>query len=434
MLVGGEPGPWGPTVTGGRRWRLLRRALNVVGVLALVLFVSVATTGFLLVRQAESALSRVSVGQLDVASEPSAARHFLVVGSDARDELDAETRAGVPLGQFEGQRSDTIIYVAISADRSEISFVSFPRDLLVMDDGRRWKLTETYAGGPDRLVRVLRENFGLPVNHYVQISIGGFLDVVRTLGGVHLCLDEPLRDRKSGADFDAGCHDMNAEEALAYVRSRQGARADFERIERQQRFLRAVLSELTEAGVLTNVPRLFDLVDDVAGSVVTDDRLRVTQMRGLAGELREVVRDGMPMTTLPGYTRIINGRDFVIAYGPGARAIVEKIRAGEPLPDRGTPEERSDTRVALWSGGRAEAAQIVNDTLLYAGFAAGGAGSGPSDLQAGETTTIYRLPGKEAKARWVAATLGAPVRPLPSGVSVPDNADVIVAVGDDATS
>lgn len=434
MLVGGEPGSWGPMVAGGKRLRLLRRIAVTVAVLGLVGVTAVTTTGMLLVQQAESSLTRVPVQQLDVAPQLTDARHFLVVGSDARDGLDREQREGLSLGSFDGQRSDVVLYIAISADRSTVSLVSLPRDLLVLDDGRQRKLTDVYAGGPDRLVRVVQENFGLPVNHFAEISLGGFIEVVRTLGGVEICLEEPLRDRKAGADFDAGCHEMSAEDSLAYVRSRQGARADFERIDRQQTFLRAVLRELTQRRVFYDVPRLFRLVDEVASNVTTDEHLGVAQMRGLADEMREVIQGGVPMSTVPAYPRRIDGVAFMVAYGPGARAMFEDLRAGRPLADPGTREERADTRVAVWASGRWTGADVVVSTLSFGGFLAGGAGNGPAALDVGSTTTVYRLPDDDGAADRVAAVLGAPIEPLPEGVSAPSGADAVVVVGDDAIS
>jgi LCP family protein required for cell wall assembly len=432
MLVGGEPGPWGPLRQGGRRWRALRRVVNTVGVLGLIGLVAMVSTGFELYRQMEANLTRVPLDQLDDAAEATDARHFLVVGSDSRSDLDDESRSGLALGDFEGQRSDTIIYVALSADRQHVSLVSLPRDLLVMDDGRQRKLTDTFAGGADDLIRVIQENFGLPVNHYAKVSLGGFVEVVRTLGGVEICLDEPLDDWRAGADFEAGCHRMTAEEALAFVRSRSGTRADFQRIDRQQDFLRATLKELTERRVLTNVPQLFRLVEDVATNVVTDDRLGVAQMRGLADEMREVVRGGVPMTTVPAYTRRIDGIDYVIAYEPGAKAMFDDLRSGRPLEDRGTSDERGETTVAVWSGGRSTENSIVGATLQYAAFDARPDGHGPVEADAGTTTTVYRVRGREEAAGWVSALLGAPVRSLPAGIEAPPGVDVVVAVGDDA--
>lgn len=431
MLVGGEPEPWGPLRQGGRRWRGIRRALKMLGVVGLVSLVAMVSTGFELYRQFEASVTRIPLDQLDQTTATDA-RHFLVVGSDSRGELDDDARSGLSLGDFGGQRSDTVIYVAISADRSAVSLVSMPRDLLVIDDGRERKLSDVFAGGAEDLIRVIQENFGVPVNHYAKVSLGGFVEAVRTLGGVEICLDEPLEDPKSGADFEAGCHHMDAEQALSYVRSRRGPRADFERIDRQQTFLRATLEELTERRVLANVPQLFQLVEDVSSDVVTDDGLGLGQMRGLADEMRDVVDDGVPMTTVPGYTREVDGVDYVIAYRPGAEALFDDLRAGRPLEDRGTRDERADTRVAVWSGGRSHETSIVGDTLLYAAFDAVPSGVGPAGTDADTTTTVYRVPGRDEAASWVAAILGAPLRELPDGVEAPEDADVVVAVGEDA--
>ena len=432
-MVGADPGPWGPTVQAGRRFRLLRVLAATLSIAVVVGGVAAYTSAQLLIEQAETSLTRVPVPELEETAAPTDARHFLVVGSDARDELDDEDRDGLSLGDFEGQRSDVIIYVAISEDRESISLVSLPRDLLVMDNGRPAKLTDTFAGGPDELIRVVRENFGLPVNHYAAISLGGFIEVVRTLGGVEICLDEPLVDWRAGADFEAGCQEMDATEALAYVRSRQGERADFERIDRQHDFMRSVLGELTDARTLANPRRVSRLVEDVAGNVTTDENLGIGQMIGLADEARGVVSEGLPMTTVPAYPRRIDGIDFMIPYRPGAEALFRTLIDGEPVESRGTRDERDETSVVIYSGGRGDGAGIVRSTLQFAGFGTRPAGGGPEELRADSRTVVYEIPGEEDRAAWVAATLGAPIESLPAGFEAPETASVIVSVGADAS-
>jgi LCP family protein required for cell wall assembly len=440
-------GRWGPTVAGGTRHRLLRHLLATLLIGSMVAGAAVATTGALLLQQGDAHLTRVPVAGLDQpqAAEPdvdgeeptaaprATARHFLVVGSDSREGLDDQELRDLRLGDFGGQRSDTMLYVSISEDREHVSLVSLPRDLLVVDGDEYRKLTDTFAGGPAELVRIIRGSLGLPVNHYAHVSIVGFLEVVRTLGTVRVCLEEPLRDPKSGADFTAGCHDMDEVEALSYVRSRRGARGDFDRIERQQTFVKAVLDELTAARVLVDPRRLFRLVEDVASNVTTDDHLRLTTAVSLADELRSVVGGGVPTATVPGYPRTIDGVYYIVPYGPGARALFEDLREGRPLPDRGTVEEREANEVAIFSGGR-DGGERVRATLELAGFPAFGGGTGPTSLDAGPTTTIYATPGYEDAAGFVAAVLRAPVRPLPSGVVLPGEATVAVAIGDDATT
>ncbi len=435
-VADGGVGSWGPTLRGGRRWGPLGRSLATLGVIGLVAVTAVATTGLLLVQQAEASLTRVTLAQLDEVAEASGARHFLVVGSDSREGLGEDERRALSLGAFEGQRSDTIIYVSVSTDRQGMALVSLPRDLLIIDDeGRRTKLADAFAAGPNALIAAIQRNFGLPVNHYASVSLGGFINVVETLGGVEIDVPAPLFDERSGADFQAGRQHMTAQEALAYIRSREGARADFERIDRQQRFLRAVLRDLTDTRILSDPRRLFQLVDDVASNVTTDDGLTIGEMYSLADEIRHVVRQGVPMTTVPAYTRTIDGVDYVVAYRPGAEALFDDLRSGRRIADRGTAEERAEIPVAVWWGDHLGVAdRIVVPTLIYAGFLAGGAGSGPAEVRADEHSRVFALDGWEREASWVAATLGVEVEPLPDGVTAPVDARVVVSVGRDAAS
>jgi LCP family protein required for cell wall assembly len=435
VLIGGEPGPWGPTIEGGRRHRVLRRLGSALGIVALAVAAAIATTGYLLYQQADSNLNRVALDQLETPTNPSDARHFLLVGSDARDGLTDEERRELTLGAFDGQRSDTMIYVNVSEDRSQVSLISLPRDLVVQDEfGRIGKLTDRFAYGPDAVIESLSTNYGLPVNHFAEVSLGGFTEVVRTLGGVTIELDEPLVDPKSGAEFtEPGEIEMSPSEALAYVRSRRGMQGDYQRMDRQQTFLRAVLNELTDARVLSNPAQLFRLVDDLSSNVTTDEALGLAEMRFLADDLRRVVAGGVPMATFPSYAQRVGVRDFVLPYEPGAAALADAISSGEPLPERATRAEAEDVVVAVWSGGRGSAGTIVVPTLAYAGFVnSGGAGAGPSDLDAGETTIVYELPDHAQQAAWVAALLGADLEPLPGTATPPPGAEVVVAVGDDA--
>lgn len=430
--IGGEPGPWGPTIEGGRRFPRARRLLALAAVVTVVAVGAVGITGVLLYRTADANLTRIPVSSLE-GKDAGQPLNVLVVGSDSREGLTRQEELELKLGSFDGQRADTVILASVTPDHRGVSLVSFPRDLLVEDeDGDPHKLTEMFVQGPESLVDTVSRNFGVSVNHYAEVSITGFMGVVETLGAVELCLEDRLYDRKSGAAFEAGCHEMDPRQALSYVRSRRGARGDFERIERQQRFLKAMLERMIDTRTLTDLPKLFAVVERVADNVTTDDQLGLATMRTLAEELRGLAQGDVPMTVLPGYTRTIRGKSYVVAYGPGARAIFTAIRDGEMLPDRGDQDERADTRVAVWTGGRLQGADIVLSTLHYSGFPSSSAGRGR--LDAGATTTVYTVPGFEEQARWVAATLGAPLQALPADVPPPSGADVVVSVGEDATS
>lgn len=403
--------------------------LSVAVAVTSVLLLAAAVGGVLLVRTAEANLTRVPVGALETI-EPGKPINLLVVGSDARTGLTAEEIRRYKLGNFSGQRSDTVILVSVAADHESVSVIHFPRDLYVIHNGVARKLTETFAGGPDALVDVVASNFGVPIHHYVEVSVTGFISVVDALGSVEICLDEALQDPKSGADLAAGCHDMDPAEALSYVRSRSGPRGDYQRIERQQTFMKVMLDELVEARTFVDLPRLFNVVEKVAANVSTDEELGLNRMRGLAAELRDLAGGRIPMTFVPGYTQTISGKSYVIPYRPGATALFDDIREGRALAPRGTAEEQAEVQVALWSANRGVGVTVVESTLNWAGFRPSGAGTGP--IEGGAVTRVHARPGHENEAGWVAATLGVTVTPLPSDVELPEGADVVVVVGDDA--
>jgi anionic cell wall polymer biosynthesis LytR-Cps2A-Psr (LCP) family protein len=268
------------------------------------------------------------------------------------------------------------------------------------------------------------------VNHYAAVSLGGFIDIVRTLGTVEVCLDAPLRDARSGANFTAGCHDMDALDALAYVRSRSGPRGDFDRIERQQTFIRAVLREMVSTRVLTNPRQLLGIVENVSRNVTTDAQLRVSTMAGLTDELRTVVGAGLPMTTVPAYPRRINGIEYMVAYGPGARALYAEMMGDTPVADRGTRDTKRQVSVGVVSTATSDATVVVAATLQWAGFSVQrpqltATLNAPLDI-----TTVYAKEQDRVAAALVAATLGAPLEIVADTVELP--VPVLVTSGTDA--
>lgn len=426
----GETLMWGPELQGGRRFRFARRIMLALAVILLAGVVIAVVATQLVWSRAEANLTRVPLSELAQAAEPSGARFFLVVGSDDRDNIVDDDRNQLPLGEFDGERADVVILVAITPDREHVSLVSVPRDLLVLDGERYRKLTDVFNSGADDLIRVIRTNTGIRVNHYAAVSLGGFIDIVRTLGTVEVCLDAPLRDRRSGADFSAGCHDMDALDALSYVRSRSGSRGDFDRIERQQTFIRAVLRQMVSTRVLTNPRQLLGIVENVSRNVTTDAQLRVSTMAGLTDELRTVVSAGFPMTTVPAYPRRINGVEYMVAYGPGARALYAEMLGETPVVDRGSRDEKAQVTVGVVSTGNADATTTVATTLQWSGFRAERRSWPTARELSGDVTAVYAKEVDRQAAQLVAATLGAPLTIVAATEELP--AQVVVTAAADA--
>lgn len=380
---------------------------------------------------AERAIERESLSSIDEreeggdgeSSDTPDVLNVLVVGSDSRESLSEEQRERLHTGMFEGEQTDTILLVQTTPEGQSI--LSFPRDLKVQfGTDEPMKINAVLAEhGRDRLVRLVEEALGLQVDHYMEVAIPSFLEIVDAAGGVEICLDEPLRDRKSGADFTAGCHEMDGAEALSYVRSREGARSDYARVERQQRFLRALSDKATSMSVLSNPLRLRDLVSSVSDGLTVDRDLTVRRMVDLATGLRSRLDEGLETTALPTYPSEENGIAYVVAYQPGVREVAQSLRAASPLPPSPPTDELEDVDVGILSDGAPDEAARVESVLYFGGFLPEVMGASPVEVS---ETTVFHAPGSEREAEWVAGMLGADIDEVPSDLEIPEGIEVLV--------
>ncbi|HZB42208.1 MAG TPA: LCP family protein, partial [Ilumatobacter sp.] len=127
-----------------------------------------------------------------VLAEPDAA-NFLVVGADNGDCGDdplIEDRSDL------GERSDTIMVWRANPKTNELAVLSFPRDLYVeFPSGRKNRINAAYKrDDPKELQEVLNLNFGVQVDHYIQIDFCAFRRLVQAVGGVEIPFEYPARD------------------------------------------------------------------------------------------------------------------------------------------------------------------------------------------------------------------------------------------------
>ena len=159
-----------------------------------------------------------------VLAEPDAA-NFLVVGADNGD------CAGDPLIEDRsdlGERSDTIMVWRANPKTNELAVLSFPRDLYVeFPSGRKNRINAAFKrDDPSELQEVLNLNFGVQIDHYIQIDFCAFRRLVQAVGGVEIPFQYPARDKPSNGNpplflvDQTGCVNLDGDQALAYVRSR----------------------------------------------------------------------------------------------------------------------------------------------------------------------------------------------------------------------
>jgi LCP family protein required for cell wall assembly len=182
-----------------------------------------------------------------------AGTNILLVGTDSRDDLTDEQRRELRTGSTAGARADTIMVLHLPGLGEDPTLLSVPRDSYVEIPGYGFnKINAAYSlEGPALMVDTVEQATGLAVDGYVEIGFDGFVEVVGAVGGVRMCLPEPVVEERSDLDLPAGCQELEGKDALNYVRMRYAdPRGDLGRVERQRQFLAALVQEMTSPATL----------------------------------------------------------------------------------------------------------------------------------------------------------------------------------------
>lgn len=316
------------TVVRRAHWRRRRQLAGGVGVAAACM---VAGAGGLYAR---AALRLGDVERTEVSSTgdvPAGAPvTFLLLGLDRRDPNEAG-------------RSDTIILARLIPGSGTASLLSLPRDLMVTDPatGQPERLNALSERSLSDLVAVVESEVGVPVDHVLQVDFGGFVSLVDRIGGIHVGVPAPVRDRQSGLSLDTpGCVEIDGEQALALVRSRHlevqqpsGAwvtdpGADLARVANQRAVAVATLADLEARPDPVTAHRLADWLVE---NVTVDDALSVPEIARLIQTTLTLDPGSVHEATLP-----------VVEYAPDpnrlaidtdrAPAVIAAFLDGAPLP------------------------------------------------------------------------------------------------------
>ena len=222
---------------------------------------------------------------------------FLIVGSDARGEAQDPTDDGE--WQAGEQRSDVIMLGRVTPD-GEVALVSVPRDSWVEIPGHGFdKINAAYSeGGPQLLVRTLEQLTGVRIDHFAAADFEGLVSLTDTVGGV--TVDSPRESSYQGHHFVQGKNHLTGEEALAFVRQRKNLpRGDLDRVENQQRFLRALFGQIVSRETATNPQRLQAVLDGVMEHVAVDAGTDEQDLRAIATALGGTPSDQVVAGTAP---------------------------------------------------------------------------------------------------------------------------------------
>ncbi|OLZ60870.1 LytR family transcriptional regulator [Streptomyces sp. IMTB 2501] len=276
------------------------------------------------------------------------AQNILLIGSDTRAG-DGNAQYGRDLGS---ERSDTTILLHLAANRRSATAVSLPRDLMVdipgcrQSDGSRSEPVFAMfnhafqVGGSACTIRTVEKLTGIRIDHHVVVDFSGFKEMVDAVDGVQVCLKEPIDDKAARLKLPAGRVGLNGEQALGYVRARKslGDGSDTERMERQQRFLAALVDKMQSNDVLLNPSKLYPVLDAATSSLTADPEL--ASLRGmyqLVRGLRDIPTERVQFLTVPRESYVYDSnRDQLVE--PEAEKLFARLRADRPVAvARNTP-------------------------------------------------------------------------------------------------
>lgn len=244
--------------------------------------------------------------------------------------LGCDMREGESVG-----RSDTIMLAFVNLEQGAVNLLSIPRDTRVeLAEGKgTTKINHAFAYGGVPLIRKTIESFlDVEIDRYVQVDFEGFAGIIDVLGGVDYNVEQRMYRPSEDIDLQPGQQTLNGQQALAYVRWRGTATADIGRIERQQKFLNAVLDQVMSSGTIFKLPQL---LNEINQSVKTDFSL--SELKALAEIYKEFPSVSFSSAMVPGEGAYINSISYW-SYYPNQTAELVRQMQDFSLPDDDTPD------------------------------------------------------------------------------------------------
>ncbi|OBH61643.1 transcriptional regulator [Mycobacterium sp. E2479] len=211
----------------------------------------------------------------------------------------------------------------------------------------------------------------IPIDHFVEVTLAGFFQIARVVEPITVCLSADTSDRYySGADFHRGMQQLNATQALAFVRQRRdpddAAFTDLDRNRRQQAFIVAVVTAMRRGGTLSDPTKLHALLDVARQNVAVDAGFDFDDFvrNALAFANSPIVLYTLPVT---GFGEIPNGAYVNFIDVPTIRSIVRNLVGADSST---TPSTASPTMAAQPdSGAQGTVGSVALDVVNASGRA-----------------------------------------------------------------
>jgi LCP family protein required for cell wall assembly len=437
------------------------RVVRVIATVAAVMVVLGTGVAWSKVRSFEDGIFHVFAPSLGQGGDDGAI-DILLVGMDSRTDahgnpLSAQEMATLKAGDEVASNTDTIILVRIPNNGKSATAISIPRDTYVSAPGlgktkingvygqtkeeKRVSLVESGVApaeaeaegteaGREALIKTVAELTGVTVDHYAEIGLLGFALITDALGGVNVCLKEPVYEPLSGADFPAGWQKLNGPQALSFVRQRHDLpRGDLDRVVRQQVVMASLAHQVISGKTLSSPATMNRLQHAIQRSVVLSSGWDIMDF---VNQLQKLAAGKIAFATIPvldesGWSD--DGMHSVVRVDPHqVQDWVAGLLHGQAqgkteelayTPDKTTANVLNDTDI---NG----LAASVSEVLTSKGFAAGTVGN--NDAAHVAASQVQAAKADDLGAQAVAKDLGG--LPVIANASVPPGSVRVVLAND----
>jgi LCP family protein required for cell wall assembly len=234
--------------------------------------------------------------------------NILLIGSDTRDTASDCSLGGACTegAANSGANGDSEMIVHLSADRSNITVLSIPRDteteLPACAGGGRGMINSTLAYGAACQTAAVVQLTGITIDHFIDFDFSGVIDLSNELGGVPVCVSAAVHDPNSGLTIGAGTTNVQGKQALQFLRTRDAFYdgSDLGREQATHIFLSSLLRKMKQDATLTNIVEMQSIAETVTQYTTVDNGLdSATALLSLGEDFGKVDSDRVTFLTMP---------------------------------------------------------------------------------------------------------------------------------------
>ncbi|MGR4883470.1 LCP family protein [Streptomyces sp. LARHCF249] len=351
---------------GTRTRRGRRRVLRWVSCVLSLLILGTAAGGYLYYRHLNNSIKTdpLNLGETNLGgSKPNSfgqiPLNILLIGSDARDGEENQSLGGATETFGGPALADVQMLLHLSADRTNMSVVSMPRDTILMmpkctepngkvhpaSKGLVQTNESLQRGGPGCTVAAWTELTKIPIDHFMMIDFKGVVSMADAIGGVPVCVEQNVHSRTrdgkgSGLKLQKGENIIQGETALQWLRTRYGFEdgTDIARTHAQHQYMNSMAREFRKNAKLSNPVKLNSLAQAAIDAMVVDPGLKkIDKLYDLSMELKKVPPGRITMTTMPWVYSTRPGMDGRVEPMAGeAEALFRMVREDIALDGKGS--------------------------------------------------------------------------------------------------